>query len=306
MKLFLKRSLYFGLVVLILLVSWEFFLRNFSNTYDIKKELIDVNQSQVEVFFLGTSHSFSGINPREIDRPALNLANNSQSLYYDIRILEESLDDLPALKTVVFEVNFFSFFYNLDKGPEAWRNVFYYQSFGIDAQTEQLSLLDLSRSYQLKRNELVLLMESQEQNKTYFDALGFAGAETDRKELTEAAAHKKFLSFSNDYINEESEYLINRLSNLLDQLEDRNINVVIIQTPVSSFLSSYIKKSEYLNKTNQILNQLEKQYDITHLNYLYDERFNDELFQDADHLSIEGSKLLTFIVNEDLRGKTSL
>jgi hypothetical protein len=175
MRLFLRRLTFFSVTTLLALILWEFSLRSLPNSYDVKQKLLEENQSETKILFLGTSHVFSGIKPEMIECKALNLANSSQSLYYDINLVKNHLDGLPSLRAVVFEINFFSFYYNLDKGPEDWRNIFYYQSFGIKAQTERLNWLDLSRSYQLKRNEIKLLFESQEQNKSYFSALGFGG-----------------------------------------------------------------------------------------------------------------------------------
>ena len=304
MRLFLKRLFVFGLVILLALALWELTLRSFPNTYDVKKSLLESEQSEVEILFLGTSHVFSGINPERIDRKSINLANNSQSLYYDIEIVRNNLAKLSALKTVVFEINFFSFYYNLDLGPEKWRNIFYYQSFGIRPQTAQVGWLDLSRVYQLKRNGIIMLLQSQEQNELYFKKLGFGGVEDDGNGPAQKYAKKKYNSFAQEYINYSDDFLVQDLSKLLMQLRERNVDVYFLRFPASSYLTNYIKDSNYLDSTDNLLNALVQKFDARELNYFDDHRFNDDLFYDSDHLNSRGAKILTEFVNEGLKETT--
>ena len=109
MKLFFKRLAIFSSFAFLAFIIFEYLLRTFPNTYDVKQKLITKNSSEIEVIFTGTSHVFSGIRPKGIDFNSVNLANNSQSLYYDIQIVKRNLDYLKNLKAVVFEINFFTF-----------------------------------------------------------------------------------------------------------------------------------------------------------------------------------------------------
>lgn len=301
MKLFFKRLAIFSSFAFLAFVLFEYLLRTFPNTYDIKQKLITSNSSEVEVLFMGTSHVFSGIRPEGIDFKSLNLANNSQSLYYDIEIVKSNLGNLKNLKAVVFEINFFTFNYNLDLGPENWRNIFYYQSFGIEPQTDKLSLVDLSRLYQLKRNEIFMLLQSQEQNELYFKELGFGGVEDMGKGPTQYAGEKKFNSFAEDYVNFKSDFLIQELSKLLMQLSARNVDVYFLQVPASSYLTDNIKDSNCLDSTKNILLGFKQNFGTKDLNYSEDSRFSDDLFHDADHLNGKGAEVLTKILNQELK-----
>ena len=301
MKLFFKRLAIFSSFAFLAFIIFEYLLRTFPNTYDVKQKLITKNSSEIEVIFTGTSHVFSGIRPKGIDFNSVNLANNSQSLYYDIQIVKRNLDYLKNLKAVVFEINFFTFNYNLDLGPEYWRNIFYYQTFGIEPQTDKVNLVDFSRLYQLKRNEILNLLQSQEENELYYKELGFGGGENMGKGPTQYAGDKKFNSFSEDYVNFKSAFLIEELSNLLMQLTVRNVDVYFLQVPVSSYLADNIKDSNRLDSTKNILLGFKQKFGTKDLNYFGDSRFSDDLFHDADHLNSKGSEVLTKILNQELK-----
>lgn len=304
MKLFFRRITVFSTLGFLGLILLELLLRTFPNTYDIKQNLIAKNSSEIEVLFLGTSHVFSGIRPERMDFESVNLANNSQSLHYDMQILKRQLNSLSNLKAVVFEINFFSFKYNMDFGPENWRNVFYYQSFGIKPQTEQLCCLDLSRLYQLKRNEMIMLLQSQKQNKRCFEELGFGRVEDDGNAPSQESAQKKFNSFSQDYINSDDAQVVQDFSELIMQLKRANVDVYILRFPASSYLTSYIKESSYLNRIDSVLNPMFHNLGAKELDYFDEHRFNDDLFYDSDHLNMKGTNVLTGLVNEAIKAST--
>lgn len=304
MKIFFRRLIVFLSIAFLGFVLLELLLRTFPNTYDIKQNLIAEKSSEIEVLFLGTSHVFSGIRPGRMDFQSVNLANNSQSLYYDIQIVKSHLNSFSNLKAIVFEINFFSFYYNLDLGPESWRNTFYHQSFGIKPQTEELSWLDLSRLVQLKRNEIILLLQSQKQNKIYFKELGFGGVEDDRKFPSQESAQKKFNSFSQDYINSDDAKVIQDLLELIMHLKSANVDVYFLRFPASSHLTSYIEESDYLDRTDSVLDSLFYNLGAKELDYFGDHHFDDDLFYDSDHLNMKGANLLTGLVNEAIKVNT--
>ena len=49
------------------------------------------------MIIVGTSRAFSGIIPSKMPYYSINIANNSQSIYYDIELLEKYIKKLQTL-----------------------------------------------------------------------------------------------------------------------------------------------------------------------------------------------------------------
>jgi len=305
MNIFIKRSVLFAIPIIIAAVLMELLLRSIPNTYDIKNSLLEENASNIEIVLCGTSHTFGGIDPTQFDKFTVNIANDSQSLYYDIMILEKYLDQLTSLKMVVFEINFFSLYYNLDKGIESWRNIFYYQTFDIKPQTASLNFLDKIRLFNLTSSEITLLFKNYKLNQKYKANYGFAKNEILPKQINESTAKHKYDQFSNKFVNSAPEDLLGRLRKTLVRLSDKNIKIVFVQIPVSKQLCYFLQDPNTINKFDR-LDQYIIEFQIKNLTYLCDQRFNDSLFVDTDHLSYEGAKLLTSFLINDLKIKPFL
>lgn len=299
MILFIKNIFRFAVPLLLVAVLLELVLRSLPNSYDIKNSLIEDNAPKIEVMLFGTSHTFGGINPAQFDKFTVNIANNSQSLYYDLMILEKYLDKLPSLKTVVFEINFFSLSYNLDRGPESWRNKFYYQSFDIEPQSSSLNFFDKIRLFNLTSSEIILLFKNYTLNQEYQSNYGFAKNDIIPKKINESTAKFKFDQFKNDYMNSAPTTLKELLNKSLKKLSKRGIQVVFVQIPVSSFLCDIIQESNIQSELGR-LDEFITQYNITYLDYSCNQAMVDSLFVDTDHLSYKGAKIFTNLLIRDL------
>ena len=290
----------FTLPLLVVVVLMEILLLLLPNTYDIKNSLITDNASKIEVMLFGTSHTFCSINPAQFEEFTVNIGNNSQSLYYDLIILEKYLDKLPKLKTVVFEINFFSLAYNMDNGPEAWRNRFYYESFDIKPQTSSLNDFNKIRIFYMTSSEIVFLFKNYNVNQKYKSNLGFTKNEIVPKRISESTAKYKYNQFKSDYMNSNPNELAELLNKTLIRLSEKSIQIVFVQIPVSSFLCDILSESDINNELRR-LDSLVYQYNIQNISYLCNHGISDSLFIDTDHLSYEGAKLFTSLLIRELK-----
>lgn len=298
MQIFLKKLVTFFIPIVLAVICFEVGLRFLPNTYDIKRSLLDKNLGNIEVVFLGTSHTFSGIDPQKFNNIGVNLANNSQSIYYDLKILDNYIGRLPKLETVFFEINFFTFEYNLDKGPEAFRNKFYYQSFDIQPQTDNLGIFNKVRIANLTSSEILLLAQNQSINKIYETNVGFAKNDLGFKVMADSLIERKFNLFDSGYINSDSDEILPLFKTICKKLNEKNVNIVFVQLPVRNKLCQLIKAS---NKSEHLLiaKVLIEENDAVLLDYLCDNRFNDSLFVDSDHLTSQGAEIFSNILKED-------
>ncbi|MEL6132144.1 MAG: hypothetical protein AAFR59_02130 [Bacteroidota bacterium] len=83
MRNVILRTTLFLLPILLLLGGLEYVQYELPNDYTYKKQLLEAGAQDWEVLILGSSHSYLGIDPHHLDRPAFNLAYTAQTLAFD-------------------------------------------------------------------------------------------------------------------------------------------------------------------------------------------------------------------------------
>ena len=91
------------------------------------------------------------------------------------------------------------------------------------------------------------------------------------------------------------------LEEMICQCYERNINVLLLTTPVCETYSENVDSLQYKHMVG-VCQDLENKYPNTrYLNMFRDSRFEQEDFYDADHLDTEGSEKLTRIIDDYLQ-----
>ena len=109
----------------------EWWTTEIPNTYSIKHKRLNVLSDRIDTLVLGSSSAFYGVAPKELSGTAFNLADVSQTLYYDDRLLTQALPRLPRLRRVIVQIQNISLFSDLGDSFEDWRQYFYEQEWGI-------------------------------------------------------------------------------------------------------------------------------------------------------------------------------
>jgi len=106
-KKFLRHIALFLLPLLIVAVALEFVVESIPNSYTYKREYIEQHGAQIETLILGSSNAYDGINPSVLPN-AFNLANSSQTLEDDYRLLVKYIDSMDSLQTVIIGLGYHS------------------------------------------------------------------------------------------------------------------------------------------------------------------------------------------------------
>lgn len=278
----------------------EFILSALPTSYSVKRDLIENNKNSIEVYLTGTSHIFSGLNPKYLDWSAVNIANNSQSLYYDIEILEKYLDQLSSLKIIVFEVNIFTFLYNLDLGPEPWRRKYYYSYFGIPPETVNESIFEKFHFLNYRPTDIVNLIKNFANYNAYYSSKGWAKQTIQSKGISESMITYKYREITDEYMNSSHPaHILSRFEELLAELKNKNVQVILINPPIYEGL--YEKFSTYeVERTMTIIHDLCHKFNIEFLDYSNTKSFIASDFVDTDHLTQKASTRFTNLFNQDL------
>ena len=300
MKLFLNKILFFFILTVFLFVFYEYSLSFIPNSYNVKKKLIEEKKDSIKMIIVGTSRAFSGIIPSKMPYYSINIANNSQSIYYDIELLEKYIKKLPNINSIVFDINFFSFEYNLDNGPEEWRALYYNNIFNINPQSKNLSFIDNLFIKMYNPKDIIYHLSSIPIYNRYYKNKGVAlniGKSLINKENTK----KRYKHLLNNYMSKKEKIkIIKKLENFLKSLKNSKIKIFFVQIPVSSEMYSNIDK-KLLEENNNIINDFSKIYtNIKSINILNDNRFFDFDFRDSDHLNLNGAIKFSEILSNEI------
>lgn len=301
MRKFIYKTLLLLLPLVVIAVCMEVLLRNIPNDYQYKKTYLDSYSEDVETLILGSSHSLYGLDPIYFDTNTFNAAHVSQSLNYDLAILNKY--EFQSLKTIVLPISYFSFFETLESSPESWRiksyRIYYdiHQNKNLKHCTEILSMrlhiniIRIIDYYMLKKSSISC------------SELGWGTIHLskDAQDLSSTGIQAAEIHTVAEFSNQKSQSIysenIHYLHQILNWSKERDIEVILITFPA---YKTYI---EQLN-TKQLISTITAIQDISpeyanclYLNLLEDSTFVAGDYYDADHLSEIGAEKLSKKIN---------
>lgn len=107
MKKFLRNIALYALPVLIVAVVMEIVAEAIPNSFTYKRDYIEHHGAEIQTLILGSSNAYDGLNPSVLPH-AFNLANSSQTLEDDYRLLEKYISDMDSLQTVIVGLGYHS------------------------------------------------------------------------------------------------------------------------------------------------------------------------------------------------------
>lgn len=107
MKRFLRHIALFVLPLLIIAVVMEFVAEAIPNSYTYKRGYMEQHGRQIQTLILGSSNAYDGLNPSVLLN-AFNMANSSQTLEDDYRLLAKYIDSMDSLQTVIVGLGYHS------------------------------------------------------------------------------------------------------------------------------------------------------------------------------------------------------
>lgn len=105
MKRFLRHIALFLLPLLIASVAMEILAEAIPNSYTYKRDYMAQHGAHIQTLILGSSNAYDGLNPSVMPK-AFNLANSSQTLEDDYRLLAKYIDSMDSLQTVMVGLDY--------------------------------------------------------------------------------------------------------------------------------------------------------------------------------------------------------
>lgn len=302
MEKFIRKTIFFLLPLAILALLMEFLLRNIPNDYNFKKEYLNSNSNKITTIFLGSSHTYYGIDPDFISGNSFNAGHISQSIDLDYQIIKKYENNWDELKYIIIPIDYFTLFFRLKDGIEHWRiknyNLYYDMSLS-NSFSDNSELLSVSLKSNLRR---IISFYFLSKTSVTCSKLGFGNNYKNSSNLIETGKTAALRHTENDLskLNESIEILIE----IIDFASKNNIEIVFFTSPAYDTYVSNLDENQLNLTINTITELAEKYSNCNYFNLLNDPHFYSTDFGDADHLNSKGAKKLSLKLDKLISIKT--
>lgn len=294
----------FFLLIALPIIS-EIVLRKIPNDYQYKADYLKDHGEKIETLILGSSHTFTGLNPHLFSSETFNAAHSAQSLDLDYKIIEKYKSGLPNLNTIIIPISYFSFVSELNDFSEKklkyyaiyWRidtgNKDLNKKFEIFSEPIDVNYTRIKNYYVHHKTELSIDEKGYIKNRYE--------PEWNDSIYAKNTSRKHRFNLNSTKVQQKIRTHYNNLERLIKEAQSKNIQVILLSTPTTDLYKDYvIKTPQYYNLSNNIL-RLSKHKNVTVIDYFtnnHDFKFSE--FKNSDHLNAKGADKLTSKVDSIL------
>lgn len=311
MRQFLLKAMLIVFPLLLTLGYLEYRLSLVTVSYSQKKYELETQLDQIEVLVLGSSNAYFGLNPHFFSKKGFNLAYRAQWPYYDLKLIEKYLNQMPHLKLVIYPINYFTLGTQAYEQADQWRLFFYSQYHHIlppkagkyakmnpllePRLFSKIAMFAERIPYYLRHGNTQ--MNGGEPDE---DISGWINAGTKPCDLSQnigftgATAHNSVVEPRNFQLNLEI------IRQMVKQLQAKNIDFVILELPELPYYTDHLD-SVKTAAMEQSISKFAKVNHVKFISYLNDQRFTLNDFTDMpDHLNANGAEKISKIINQDI------
>ncbi|OAB77300.1 hypothetical protein [Cochleicola gelatinilyticus] len=292
----------FFIPVIVVFFCFEYAVTKIPTNYALISDVLKTNGDTIKIAIFGSSQIQNSVNPEYIDLPSISFSSTSQHHNSDFEILKQTLDRLPKLEIVAFEVSY-GHFEIPHNSKYFWKNNLYLKYY--DVNTFQRTTYFKDRFLTTTRTGFFAkLLESYYIKKNYkydyniygFDRGNYAGK---FKKLNYNTSEILKSTIKKDVRIDRIafKYNVPYFFNMLDFCKEKNLKVVIMSPP--TFLNYNDKRyPDVLHRRDSILEIVKEKYqNIYFLNAEEDTDFTVKHFRNENHLNPDGAKVFTEKLN---------
>lgn len=302
MKRFLITVIGFSAILLLLFSIIEIGLLYRPNIYSYKKQYVEKHLQDIKVLLLGSSHIEEAVKPELIGKGTFNLAISARVKEYDAALTEMFVPRMDSLLVVVMPIDYTSFLFNRDKvnpaatmAPESLINTCRcmhtkYMGVRIDPIWYWSEILNSKLNYMSRFwNKQETLQEC--------DSLGYVKLDIkDRLSIWENKALPSLFDETLPIDQHAYDVLWNVYTYIAKVTMERHVRLVLLSPPVyktyQASMHPTVKKDMYA-----FVKKLLHAYpNVEYYDYLYDQRFLPEDFNDSSHLTDTGAEKFSRIL----------
>ena len=237
--------------------------------------------NKIKVFNLGSSHGYFAFNYENVKNGA-NLAQISQTFYYDYILLETFFNRIEDEATCFIPISYFSFSNKI----KTWRK---------DDMINYYKILPLKK---FKGREKIICFIFR-----YLPIIWSLKKKLDKsKEKTRIEPKKRILKQVNMLKDKRTNISIKYFYKIIKKLKDKNIRIILITTPFQKEYNKYFSEKLLNDKFYREIELIKRKenleyYDLSKTYKIFDK---GEYFGDNDHLNKKGSKIFMKEINKIL------
>lgn len=301
-KFILQNLMISGILILFFLLTSVYYNKNLDMYLHKFHEYEKYENKKVSIVNLGTSHGSYGL--KYLTKESMNLALPAQTYYYDLKLLKKYSEKIAENAIIVIPVSIFSFYEeNQYKINKTYIRILNKKDIKNVTLKEYVLGKYFSSIFPLKNFSEIL--------KKYFYTTNNIKLKNNKKQFKE---NKKILEKVVRYhLGKDEEKIYSKkngitdLKLLIEYINEKKWNVVLITTPFTSYYNEELEKINrdiYNEKIYKNLERLKEEVgNLNYLDYSHDIRFVNNLnyFFDYDHLNEEGAEYFTEILLNDIK-----
>lgn len=267
-----------------------------------KARFIQKNKDNIEVIFLGSSHTQEAINPLLMKNKCANLAYNSQDVVGNCMLFDKYVEELPKLKIVFLEFEYFTLEQPLDQ--YAVNKPLYRKFHNLPDTCLYKQISSIFSDIPFFRNYIYECWKEMRSNFSVNEAgyvsqsdyTPFGDLNFDSIQVNESAKTRLITRHKKRYIEEISTNSA-LIDSLITKAKLKNIRVVFLALPK---YQTYIEREipDKLNRRNIYLNQKLRNNEVLYFDYEKDHRFKDTYsYLDDNHLGHDAAIRFTAIID---------
>lgn len=291
-------------------------------TYDRLYMTAKLNKIQKEnsrILLAGSSYTMVGLLEDKMPYPASNVGVNAQDLYYAMLSAKEAIERSDKLDTIVMSFAYYFFFSNMNDNPSDYQlailskvNYPVYKKLQgykgellpIYSKAKEIpiyeAILDISLVRYIYHKAIMRDLESM----PYFNRINERPAGgmlsynfREKNDEQNFAAGKARANGHNGSFNlDRGLYNKKLLDKFLDNMEELNKKVILFVPPATKFYRAGIS-ADMVNAYNQLVMPVVNSHKCcTFIDLFESDKFNENDFQDYDHLNINGANKLSEII----------
>lgn len=290
--------LLFVLPLLVIAVVMEFVAEAIPNSYTYKRDYIEHHGVQIQTLILGSSNAYDGLNPSVLPC-AFNLANSSQTLEDDYRLLTKYIDSMDSLQTVIVGLGYHSLGATTEDNRRTYYTIYMdlyprcpLSKYSFEVCNPEMLIKKIIK-YAVSRD--VTRCDSLGQRVGHTKEAAETGAEWWNKDVDALVINDKL-----DIINHKFEISdnISYLNAIVDLCDAHNVQPVIVQMPVMDEYKRLLPV-EHVALMDEVLQSLDSSaicidasewpipddgwYNATHLTKEASVEFTNNLFNNLTH-----------------------
>lgn len=289
MKNFIKQLAIFIIPLLLAFILLEYAIRQIPNTYKYKNEWMLQYAGSLNTLILGNSHCMSGVNPTFLTSKAFNFANSSQDLERDYFILTKYKDIYKELKHVILS---FSYCTLQDKMDYADKSRLKYYGIYMGYEKYKYSM-EITSSITYEK-----IREYMKEGASQCSPLGFIvkNSSNDDLNISGVKAAKRHTLNKKDDLADNLKFL----NKIIRFCKDKRIKLILVTTPTWHSYHEHLDEQQLYQMFSTVEYITKNHENVTYFNFLKDNRFDNNDFNDGDHLSEKGAEKFTKILKDSV------